>query len=52
MEPLDITYGVSRYANTEGVTCYMNSILTILQQTPIFIDYILNAEFKERFLKA
>ncbi len=51
MEPLEITYGVSRYANTEGVTCYMNSILTILQQTPIFIDYILNAEFNEKLLK-
>ena len=50
MEPLDITYGVSRYANMEGVTCYMNSILVILQQTPIFIDYILNAEFNEKLL--
>jgi ubiquitin carboxyl-terminal hydrolase 8 len=51
MEPLEITYGVSRYANTEGVTCYMNSILAILQQTPIFIDYILNAEFKDSLMK-
>jgi ubiquitin carboxyl-terminal hydrolase 8 len=51
MEPLDITYGVSRYANISGVTCYMNSILAILQQTPIFIDYILSGDFKEKLLK-
>jgi ubiquitin carboxyl-terminal hydrolase 8 len=51
MEPIDITYGVSRYANISGVTCYMNSILAILQQTPIFIDYILAGEFKEKLLK-
>ncbi len=51
MEPLDITYGVSRYANIGGVTCYMNSILAILQQTPIFIDYILSGDFKDKLLK-
>ncbi len=51
MEPLDITYGVSRYANISGVTCYMNSILAILQQTPIFIDYILSGDFKDKLLK-
>ncbi len=43
-------YGVSRYNNIDGVTCYMNSILAVLQQTPIFIDYILNAEFKDKLL--
>ena len=30
-----------------GITCYMNSILHILQQVPIFIDYISNANFND-----
>lgn len=32
--------GVARYTNIGGVTCYMNSILAVLQQTPLFTDYI------------
>lgn len=33
---------VSTYKNNHGVTCYMNSILAILQQTPLFTDFIIN----------
>jgi len=43
--------GISKFNNIGGVTCYMNSILAILQQTPIFTDYILNGLFKENLLK-
>lgn len=32
---------VSTYRNNNGVTCYMNSILSILQQTPLLVDYII-----------
>jgi ubiquitin C-terminal hydrolase len=35
--------GVCRFKNINGVSCYMNSILHILQQIPLFTDYILNA---------
>jgi ubiquitin C-terminal hydrolase len=46
-----ITLGISKFNNIGGVTCYMNSILAILQQTPIFTDYILNGFFKDNLLK-
>ena len=36
---------VSRYKNINGITCYMNSILHILQQIPIFADFIFNDSF-------
>lgn len=32
--------GVSKYRNDNGVSCYVNSILHILQQTPIFSDWL------------
>ena len=51
MTEQDIIYGVSRYNNINGVTCYMNSILSILQQTPIFADYIVTGSFKDITLK-
>ena len=38
--------GISKYKNINGVTCYMNSILAILQQTPLFSDYIVSGKFK------
>ncbi len=38
----EITFGVSRFHNINSVTCYMNSILSILQQTPQFINYLLS----------
>ena len=43
--------GVSRFVNINGVTCYMNSILTILQQTPLFSDWILNFNFKDDLIE-
>ena len=46
----DIRYGISKYKNMGGITCYMNSILAILQQTPIFADYIVTGKFKEHLL--
>ena len=46
-----IKYGISVFKNIDGVTCYMNSILAIIQQTPIFTDYILTAKFKDILLK-
>ncbi len=47
---MDITYGVSKFTNINGVTCYMNSILAIIQQMPLFIDYILSADFKDQLM--
>ena len=41
----EIVYGISKYKNIYGITCYMNSILHILQQIPIFVDYIFIAPF-------
>lgn len=39
-DSIKIKYGICRYSNINGITCYMNSILHILQQVPIFADYI------------
>jgi len=44
----EVEYGISKFNNSSGVTCYINSILAILQQTPIFADYILNANYKDK----
>ena len=35
-----INIGISKYKNM-GNTCYLNSILSILQQTPLFADYLI-----------
>jgi ubiquitin C-terminal hydrolase len=43
--------GVSRFNNIDGVTCYMNSILAVLQQTPILTDYIITEQFKDILLE-
>ncbi len=48
----DVIYGISKYNNTTGVICYMNSIMAILQQTPIFADYILTAQFKDKLMNS
>ncbi len=42
--------GLSKFKNIGGVTCYMNSILAILQQTDIFCDYIISGKFKENLI--
>jgi ubiquitin C-terminal hydrolase len=47
----DIIYGICRFNNIGNVSCYMNSILAVIQQTPILIDYILTAEFKDIFIE-
>lgn len=44
----DVKYGISKFNNSSGVTCYINSILAILQQTPIFADYILSGSYKDK----
>jgi ubiquitin carboxyl-terminal hydrolase 8 len=44
----EVEYGISKFNNSSGVTCYINSILAILQQTPIFADYILTANYKDK----
>jgi len=45
-----VKLGVSKYKNIMGITCYMNSILHILQQTPIFIEYITQAKFRDTII--
>jgi ubiquitin carboxyl-terminal hydrolase 8 len=42
--------GVSKYKNIMGITCYMNSILHILQHVPVFVEYITQAKFREVLL--
>ena len=46
----DVLYGISKYNNTTGVICYINYIIAILQQTPIFADYILTGQFKDKLI--
>jgi ubiquitin C-terminal hydrolase len=46
-ENTDIKYGVSKFQNINGITCYMNSILHILQHTPIFTEYISQLKFRD-----
>jgi ubiquitin carboxyl-terminal hydrolase 8 len=36
-----IKYGICKYNNIGGYTCYINSILHILQQVHVFVDFIL-----------
>lgn len=48
-EPLK--FGVSKFKNMMGVTCYMNSILHILQQTPTFVEYVSQAKFRDTIMK-
>jgi ubiquitin carboxyl-terminal hydrolase 8 len=33
--------GISKFRNDNGISCYINSVLHILQQLPFFVDYIL-----------
>ena len=41
----DIELGICKYNNNTGVTCYINSILSVLQQTPYFSDYIISNNY-------
>lgn len=45
------TIGVSKFTNINNVTCYMNSILHILQQIPLFVQYISQIKFRESIMK-
>ena len=43
-----IKIGVSKFRNDNGISCYMNSILHILQQLPSFYNYLIsNQNIKE-----
>jgi len=46
-----VKFGVSKYKNIMGITCYMNSILHILQQTPVFVEYISQAKFRDGIMQ-
>ena len=46
-----IKFGTSKFKNIMGITCYMNSILHILQQVPIFMEYISQAKFRDTIIK-
>lgn len=41
----EVKLGICKFNNNTGVTCYMNSILAILQQTPYFADYIISDNY-------
>jgi ubiquitin carboxyl-terminal hydrolase 8 len=38
--------GISKFKNDNGISCYINSILHILQQLPYFADYIISDTFQ------
>lgn len=42
-----IELGISKFRNDNGISCYINSILHILQQIPYFVDYIITESFIE-----
>ena len=44
-------YGVCKYKNIMGITCYMNSILHILQQLPYFTIFIYDMMFEKNLKK-
>jgi ubiquitin C-terminal hydrolase len=50
-EPEPIKVGVSKFKNIMGITCYMNSILHVLQQVPIFMEYISQAKFRDTIIQ-
>ena len=41
----NIELGISKFRNDNGVSCYINSILHILQQLPVFSDYVVTGKF-------
>lgn len=49
-ETINFNYGMCKYKNIMGVTCYINSILHILQQTPMFMEYISQAKFRDTIM--
>ena len=51
MTETEIKLGISKFRNIGGITCYMNSILVILQQCPLFADYIVIGLFCKNILE-
>jgi len=47
---MNYKYNVCKYKNINGVTCYINSILHILQIIPNFTKYILSIKYNDRSL--
>ncbi len=46
-----VKFGISKFKNIMGITCYMNSILHILQQIPTFMEYICQAKFRDTLMQ-
>jgi len=44
-----IELGISKFRNDNGISCYINSILHILQQLPYFSDYIITEKYVDDF---
>jgi ubiquitin C-terminal hydrolase len=47
---MSITLGCSKFLNNNGVSCYRNSILAILQNLPFFTDHIININNIKKFI--
>ena len=47
---MSIQLGCSKYLNNNGVSCYRNSILAILQNLPFFTDHIININYIKKFI--
>lgn len=45
------TLGCSKYINNNGVSCYRNSILAILQNLPFFTEHIVNINHIKKFIE-
>jgi ubiquitin C-terminal hydrolase len=44
---MSLELGISRFKNIDGVSCYMISILHILQQLPSFVDFLIKNDFNK-----
>ena len=51
MSETEIQYGQSKFKNMNGETCYINSILAILQNCPLLSDYIISGNFSDKIIK-
>lgn len=45
LEISKIELGISKFKNDNGISCYINSILHILQQLPFFSNYIITEKY-------
>uniref|UniRef100_A0A6C0DB14 ubiquitinyl hydrolase 1 n=1 Tax=viral metagenome TaxID=1070528 RepID=A0A6C0DB14_9ZZZZ len=48
---MSLELGISRFKNIDGVSCYMISILHILQQIPSFVDFLIKNDFNKYIKK-